>query len=119
MNYDTDLDPANEMVIDPIDPFADLIASPNRNNHAIMSNRPCDGAVSQVCAENFTTELTNDDVGGRDVLYPLPEPSRLALLASGGCLISALARVRRAHHRHATAMPNRSDIGIGEASGSK
>jgi len=36
----------------------------------------------------------NDDLGGCDVFYPVPEPSRLAMLAAGGCLVAALAPPR-------------------------
>jgi hypothetical protein len=96
LNYDTDADPGNAMAIDPADPFADLIVSDNRNGEAIMSNQTCgpDAPVTQICPESFETELTNDDRGGRDVFYPVPEPSQLAMLAAGGCLVVALARAR-------------------------
>lgn len=69
-NLDTDDDPLNEMVIDPFDPFADLIQSPNVDGDAVMSNSPTSG----IGALLFTA-LRNDDRGGRDVLYPaLPGP---------------------------------------------
>lgn len=64
VNYDTDEDPANEMVIDPRSPFVDLVRSPNRPSGAILSNE------RQVGSFLFFTRLTNDDRGGRDTLYP-------------------------------------------------
>ena len=94
-NYDTDLDPLNAMAIDPAHPFEDLLVSPNRNNQAIMSNQVCDGPVTQICPATFQTRLTNDDIGGRDVFYPVPEPTRLAMLLAGGALVAGLARRRR------------------------
>ncbi len=69
-NLDTDDDPLNEMVIDPLDPFADLVQSPNVDADAILSNLPPGGIPALL----FTV-LRNDDRGGRDVLYPaLGEP---------------------------------------------
>ena len=62
-NRDTDLDPLNAMVIDPADPFAGLILSPNIDAEAVMSNRPSFVGL-------LLTALRNDDRGGRDVLYP-------------------------------------------------
>ncbi len=61
-----------------------------------MSNQTCgpDAPVTQICPESFEPALTNDDLGGRDVFYPVPEPSRLAMLAAGGCLVAALAHPR-------------------------
>jgi hypothetical protein len=64
-NFDTDLDPFNAMLIDPVNPFAGLISSPNRNTQAIMSSDR-----SHVGRFLFFTELQHDDRGGRDVLYP-------------------------------------------------
>ena len=69
-NLDTDDDPFNEMIIDPRDPFAGLVQSPNVDADAVMSNSPVSGLGPLL----FTT-LRNDDRGGRDVLYPaLIEP---------------------------------------------
>jgi len=62
-NFDTDLDPLNEMVIDPLDPASGFIVSPNVDIQAIMAPLPY--------GEGFLfTELTPDDRGGMDVLYP-------------------------------------------------
>jgi len=62
-NFDTDLDPLNEMVIDPLDPASGMMVSPNVDIKAIMAPLPYE--------EGFLfTELTPDDRGGMDVLYP-------------------------------------------------
>jgi hypothetical protein len=66
-NLDTDNDPLNAMVINPADPFADLIVSPFRDNQAVMSAGPCE--VTLPCPA-MLFPLQNDDLGGRDVLYP-------------------------------------------------
>lgn len=68
-NYDTDGDPLNTMVLDPIDPFAMLMLSEGRNRRAIMSNDR-----TGLGAGIFFTELQNDDRGGRDALYPSLHP---------------------------------------------
>lgn len=94
-NYDTDLDPLNLMSIDPLDPFGDLIVSANRDEAAIMSNQPC-GPVLVSCSALFFTTLRPDDAGGRDVLYPVPEPGMLTPLALAVGALLALRR-RRAH----------------------
>ena len=92
-NYDTDLDPLNAMAIDPNDPFAALILSPNADNGAVMSNRPCGEPFVAPCAALFITSPTNDDLGGRDALYPVvPEPGAALLL---GASVAALHRSRR------------------------
>ncbi|MDJ0786939.1 MAG: hypothetical protein QNK05_09020 [Myxococcota bacterium] len=92
-NYDTDFDPLNPIVIDPADPFAGLLVSGQRNDQSIMSNRPCGPNVDDVCVALLFTQLTNDDAGGRDVLYPfaVAEPGGLALAA----VLCFLARRRR------------------------
>jgi hypothetical protein len=69
-NYDTDSDPFNAIVIDPADPFGDLIVSENRDDTAIMSNGPCGYPFAGPCPALFFTSLQNDDLGGRDALYP-------------------------------------------------
>jgi len=66
VNFDTDADPYNAMLIDPADPFADLILSPNINQDVVMSRQPSDLDTL------LFTALTRDDRGGRDVLYPAP-----------------------------------------------
>jgi hypothetical protein len=85
-NLDTDDDPLNAMVIDPFDPFADLIQSPNVDGDAVMSNSPASG----IGALLFTA-LRNDDRGGRDVLYPaLPGPP---LECAGDCNDDGLVEI--------------------------
>jgi hypothetical protein len=37
----------------------------------------------------FDTELHGDDAGGRDALYPVPEPSTLLLATAGLSLIAS------------------------------
>jgi hypothetical protein len=91
-NFDTDFDPSNAMVIDPLDPFGDLIASPFHDQGALMSNEPCGGPFAGFCPELFLRRLRPDDRGGRDVLYPVPEPGTAAALALG---LTLLARVTR------------------------
>ncbi len=85
INYDTDFDPFNEIVIDPANPFAELIVSPERNEQAILSSRPCGPDVTTQCVALIFTTLSADDVGGRDVLYPalVSEPAGVALAAHG------------------------------------
>jgi hypothetical protein len=94
INVDTDNDPFNAMVIDPADPFADLIISGQRDDTAIMSNRPCGEPFVAPCPALFYTSLRNDDLGGRDVLYPIPEASTVLLLATGLAGLAAAARRR-------------------------
>jgi hypothetical protein len=89
LNLDTDNDPLNAMSIDPLDPFADLVVSSFTDNESIMSNRACGGAF---CGSLLFTSLRNDDLGGRDVLYPVPEPSTVALVAAGLGLVGLLRR---------------------------
>jgi hypothetical protein len=83
-NYDTDGDPLNAMEIDPWSPFAGIQASASTDEQAIMSNAPC-GIPPVLCEAASFTALRNDDRGGRDVLYPVPEPAT-ALLLGLGCL---------------------------------
>lgn len=90
-NYDTDFDPLNPMGIDPTAPFADLLISFNPDDGTIMSNAPC-GVPPSPCADAFLNVLQPDDLGGRDVLYPVvPEPGTGMLLAFG---LAALGRRR-------------------------
>jgi hypothetical protein len=93
VNWDTDHDPANPMEIDPADPFANLVHSDERFGEAIMSNQPCpDG--QPICQAIVSNQLTPDDIGGRDVLYPAlaPEPGGLAALGVAGALAAARRR---------------------------
>jgi hypothetical protein len=64
LNYDTDSDPNDAMLIDPADPLANLVLSPNYDTLAVMDRFPSD------LNGLFDTTLRNDDRGGRDALYP-------------------------------------------------
>lgn len=64
-NYDTDGDPSNPLVIDPVDPLAGLILSPAVDPDAVMSNLP-----ATIPGALVLTALRNDELGGRDALYP-------------------------------------------------
>ncbi len=66
LNFDTDSDPANAILIDAGDPLADLVLSANFDSLAVMGRIPPDPNAI------FYTTLRNDDRGGRDVLYPAP-----------------------------------------------
>ena len=78
-NRDTDTDPLNAMLIDPADPFADLLFSPAIDAEAVMSNGPSFVGL-------LLTALRNDDRGGRDVLYPaLGTTALCAALPRSGC----------------------------------
>jgi hypothetical protein len=68
-NLDTDNDPLNAMIINPADPFADLMVSPFPDNEAVMSNRPCGEPPVLPCLA-LLNPLQNDDLAARDVLYP-------------------------------------------------
>jgi len=93
-NYDTDSDPFNAMAIDPLDPFGDLIVSANRDDLAIMSNGECGAPFVAPCPALFFTSLRNDDLGGRDALYPIPEPTAAFLFALGLAGLTAAGRRR-------------------------
>lgn len=95
-NWDTDTDPTNPILIDPADPFGGLILSPNLPTDAIMTVRPCGGNLT-TCGPLFYTSLTSDEIGGRDVLYPLavPEPAELGLVILAGLGLVARRRARR------------------------
>ncbi len=93
--YDTDFDPFNTMAIDPTDPFNDLLVSGIADNSAIMSNRPCGEPANFIgCGALFYTSLQNDDIGGRDALYPVPEPSAALMIAGGLAVLSLVRRAR-------------------------
>jgi hypothetical protein len=93
-NWDTDLDPYNPMAIDPADPFSALFTHENRAEGTIMSNQPC-GEGNLFCAAVAATELTFDDLGGRDVLYPVLVPEPRAVAALGLAAVALAARSRR------------------------
>jgi hypothetical protein len=86
LNYDTDGDPFDAMLIDPADPLADLIRSPNIDTSAVMARFPTSATAL------FNTALRNDDRGGRDALYPAPGaiPAICQPMPQPGCR-SALA----------------------------
>lgn len=65
-NFDTDLDPLNEMTFDVCDPT--VIQSPNIDFAAIMMRNP------PTLDALLETVLHPDDRGGRDYLYPVPGP---------------------------------------------
>lgn len=96
--YDTDLESENAMAIDPANPFAGLIDSPNRLLGTVMSTRPC-GEELVICSALVATSLSLDDAGGRDVLYPVlvPEPALVALLALAGLAAWRERPTRSAH----------------------
>jgi hypothetical protein len=64
INSDTDTNPNNAILVDPADPLAAIVVSPNRDTLAVMNQIPSD--ISGL----FYVSLRNDDRGGRDVLYP-------------------------------------------------
>ena len=75
-NFDSDTNPLNSLLVDALDPFAGLFVSPFPDNAAVMSNRPC-GDPPTVCVA-LLNDLRPDDLGGRDVLYPVLPPTPLA-----------------------------------------
>ena len=86
VNYDTDTDPNNPMILDPADPHSNLMLTRVAPTDAIMNPRPC-GLEFVNCPPTFYTGLTNDDIGGRDALYPVvPEPGTgtMFLAVAGG-----------------------------------
>jgi len=95
-HYDDDQNPFTPIAVDPADPFAGISVSLFFDPDAIMRG----GAPADVQAFLFT-ELQPDDVSGRDVLYPLPEPGAGA---AGGAALASLARLRR---RRRAAAPSR------------
>jgi len=93
-SLDTDLDPFNAMPIDPADPYANLFWQPNYDPTAVMAASPCGGGLS-VCPALFVKDLQPDDIGGRDALYPIPEPSAVLLFATDLAGLAAAGRRRR------------------------
>lgn len=91
-NYDTNTNPFDPMMVDPDDPFANVIVSPFFDQETVMSNEPCGPNPTAPCPGVFFTSLGNDELGGRDVLYPVssvPEP-RTGLLLTGALLFAQL-----------------------------
>jgi len=76
VNFDSDTNPLNPILVDALDPFAGLLISPFPDNAAVMSNRPC-GDPPTVCVA-LLNNLRPDDLGGRDVLYPVLPAAPLA-----------------------------------------
>lgn len=76
-NYDSDDDPTNEIPIDCEDPTKGLKLSPNAAPFAVMGGiDPKDRDPTRVAPQ-----LTNDDIGGRNFLYPIcPSSSSEAAL---------------------------------------
>ena len=64
INYDSDTNPNNAILIDPSNPLATMALSPNLDTLAVLNQIPSD--INAL----FYTSLRNDDRGGRDVLYP-------------------------------------------------
>jgi hypothetical protein len=64
INFDSDSNPNNAILIDPSNPLATMALSPNLDTLAVLNQIPSD--INAL----FYTSLRNDDRGGRDVLYP-------------------------------------------------
>lgn len=96
-NFDTDFDPETGAVVDPRDPFAGIVVSPNFLQSAIMSNEPCGGPFEETgfCLALIFQVLQPDDRLGRDVLYPVPEPGLIAGYAAALFTLVLLAHGRR------------------------
>lgn len=92
-HFDRDDDPTDLEVVDPENPFVDFRSSEVRPLTGIMSNARTSGEPL------FFTSLQNDDVVGRDVLYPA-EPGVALLFAVAAPLLRRLAasqaQIRRA-----------------------
>jgi hypothetical protein len=89
-NLDTDNDPLNPMVFDPVDPFADLMVSAFPHNEAVMSNRPCGEPPVLPCAA-LLLPPQNDDLAGLKALYPTaPSIPAVPALSHFGLLLLAL-----------------------------
>jgi len=81
-NFDTDNDPTNEIPIDCVDPTKGLKLSAKIDSNAVMNSslgRP----------QPVRLELTNDDLGGRNFLYPIceeaEEPTTYTLTVEASC----------------------------------
>ena len=87
INFDSDTNPDNAILVDPADPLAGMALSLNLDTLAVMNQIPSDLNAL------FYVSPRNDDRGGRDVLYPAlgatqdvcqpsPQPSCRAALKS-------------------------------------
>jgi DNA-binding beta-propeller fold protein YncE len=88
-NLDDDADPLTPILIDAEDPFAQIVSSSQRDDAALMSNRPCGDPFTGPCPALFQTSLRPDDRSGRDVLYPVVvplEPGAVVVTGAGGWL---------------------------------
>jgi hypothetical protein len=100
--YDTDTDPYNEMTIDPAAPFADLIVS------SIPADTPAlllpimwgissgTTEIDPVFARLSDPSLAFDDIGGRDVLYPVAAAIAIGVTAKKLIVVDKLAKAGRA-----------------------
>ena len=90
VNFDTDTDPQNAMLIDPNDPLGDLLLSANFDPLAIMDRFPTDPNAL------FFTSLRNDERGARDALYPAPgaTPDICQPMPQAGCRSALKTRLR-------------------------
>jgi hypothetical protein len=79
VNFDTDGDPYNAMVIDPVAPWSGLSVASSADEDAIMSGL----AYGASFASLFNVELHGDDAAARDALYSVavPEPPLVLLVA--------------------------------------
>lgn len=74
-NLDDDRDPSTPLAIDPCDPFVGLSSSTPFDGDAVMVPLPADPDAL------FRTSLSDDDLAGRDVLYPAPSEEMACVCA--------------------------------------
>ncbi|MCW5889334.1 MAG: hypothetical protein KIT14_02145 [bacterium] len=81
VNFDTDTNPNNAILVDAADPLATVTSSPNLDTLAVMNQIPSDLDAL------FNVSLRNDDRGGRDVLYPVLGTTQAICqpMAEAGC----------------------------------
>lgn len=78
-NFDTDGDPDTPVIVDPSDPYGGFLITDAFAPDAVMTDPYLRGRPQL------------DDLAGRDVLYPVPEPALVMLLAG----IASQTRLRR------------------------
>jgi hypothetical protein len=90
VNFDTDTNPGNAMLVDPADPLSAMMLSPNLDTLAVMNQIPSD------LDGLFFTSLRNDDRGGRDVLYPALGATQAACqpFPEAGCRTARTSRLK-------------------------